>query len=101
MKLLYSSLVLPYLNYCNAIWANTYKTKLQPIVLLQKRLVRIICNVHKYELFLELGILKFFDIIELNTLSIMYHVKHDLLPINLQQYFKIGNVHCQYVTRAK
>ena len=46
LKLLYTGLVLPYLNYCNVVWAGGYRTKLKPLLLLQKRAVRVICGVH-------------------------------------------------------
>ena len=39
---LYYSLIYPYLTYGIAIWGNTYKSTLYPIVTLQKRAVRII-----------------------------------------------------------
>ena len=34
---LYCSLFLPYINYCSEIWGNTYKTKLNSIILIQKK----------------------------------------------------------------
>ena len=42
--LLYNSLILPHLNYCAIIWAHTFPTYMQTIVVLQKRAVRIIDN---------------------------------------------------------
>ena len=40
------SLVLPYLNYCNHIWGNTYKYHLSKLYILQKKAVRIITKSH-------------------------------------------------------
>ena len=45
--MIYNSLVLPYLNYCNNIWGNTYKSHLSnsfesKLYILQKKAVRII-----------------------------------------------------------
>ena len=34
---LYRSLFFPYINYCSEIWGNTYKTKLNSIILIQKK----------------------------------------------------------------
>ena len=45
---LYSTRVLPYLNYCNIIWASNKPSRINPLLLLQKRLVRIITNEYFY-----------------------------------------------------
>ena len=42
---LYYSFIYPYLIYCNVVWGNTYKTYLEKITLLQKRVIRIIAGV--------------------------------------------------------
>jgi len=42
LHLLYSSLVTPYLTYGIEIWGNTYKTRTNPIFLLQKKVIRLI-----------------------------------------------------------
>ena len=38
---LYSTLVMPYLNYCCEIWGNTYKSRIQPMHIIQNRSIRI------------------------------------------------------------
>jgi len=40
LHLLYTSLVTPYLMYGIEIWGNTYKTRTNPIFLLQKKVIR-------------------------------------------------------------
>ena len=40
--MLYKSMIPPYLNYCNLVPASRYKTGLQRIVILQKRVIRIV-----------------------------------------------------------
>ena len=42
---LYNSFVYPYLNYCIPVWGNTYESILDPLVKLQKRVIRIIAGV--------------------------------------------------------
>ena len=37
---------LPFINYCNVVQAGGYKTKLRPLQLIQKRILRIICGDH-------------------------------------------------------
>ena len=39
---LYYSLFYPYLLYCNKIWGGTYDSHLKPVLLLQKKIIRII-----------------------------------------------------------
>ena len=41
-KLLYYTLVYPYLTYCNIVWGNTFKQYLRPLMVIQKKAVRII-----------------------------------------------------------
>ena len=36
-----STLVMPYLNYCSEIWGNNYKSRMQPMQIIQKRAIRI------------------------------------------------------------
>ena len=38
---LYCTLILPYLNYCCEAWGNTYKSRIQPLYIIQKK--AIIC----------------------------------------------------------
>ena len=42
LKTLYNSLLLPYINYCNLIWASTYASYIKLLYVLQKKAVRII-----------------------------------------------------------
>ena len=91
--MLYDSLFVPYLTYCSEIWGNTYKNNINCVLLLQKKILRIVCNVdyryHSNVLFKELRILKLFDIIELKTAMIMYKANTHKLPLNIQQLFSV------------
>jgi hypothetical protein len=63
---LYYSFVYPYLLYCNLAWGGTYSSHIQPLFIIQKKVIRIINNsdylAHTDPLFQESGILKIFDI---------------------------------------
>ena len=104
MKLLYNSLFLPYIDYCSEVWANTYKTKLNCIILLQKRAIRIVANVSKYyhtnELFKQLKLLKFLDHVEYKSCVLMYRAYHVKLPIKLQSLF-IKDSNSKHCTRQQ
>ena len=62
---LYYTLVYSYPNYCNIAWCLTYPSKLNRILYLQKRIVRIICGAeylaHTAPLFRTLNILDIFN----------------------------------------
>ena len=102
MKLLYNSLFLPYIDYCSEVWGNTYVTKLNCIILLQKRAIRIVANVSKYyhtnELFKQLKLLKFLDHVKFKSGVFMYNAYHYKLPTKLQLLFNKGS-NSQHCTR--
>lgn len=88
---LYNSLILPYLYYCSMIWGNTYKSTLRPIVMLQKRVIRLIHKVgflaHTNPLFLKSKIMKFYDIVEFQSVQMLFKARHKLLPSQIQKRF--------------
>ena len=73
---LYYSLIYPYLDYCNIIWGGTATTHLNPLIILQKRAIRIINNksfrFHTNELFLSTYLLKIEDIHKYKIGTFMY-----------------------------
>jgi hypothetical protein len=64
LKLIYYALAYPYLTYGNRVWANTYPTRLQKLMNVQKKIVRLICfksyTDHCEPLFLDLKILNIY-----------------------------------------
>jgi len=58
-----------------------------------KKAIRIVCNVGYYVhtndlFFLTLQTLKFKHIVDLKTTQIMYKAKNQVLPSNIQKWFK-------------
>ena len=101
---LYNTLITPYLNYCNIIWASNYPGRLKPLEVLQKRIVRIICNADRLastsSLFKQLNLLKLQDINILQIAQFMYKYHHCLLPTEFNDYFVLNsNVH-EHNTRS-
>jgi len=97
-------MIFPYLHYYNIVWASTYPSRLEKIVVLQKKIIRIIyaCKYrdHTSNYFKELHILKFSDINFLQTALFMFNVDRQLLPTHLMKSFYQNNaVHC-YSTRS-
>ena len=66
LKSIYYSSIYPYLSYGIIIWGGTYNTHLNPLVILQKRAIRLINKqpylAHTNSLFLQNEILKLSDI---------------------------------------
>ena len=75
--ILYYSLIYPHLQYCNLVWASAMKTVVQPLFILQKKIVRIISGAgyrdHTNPIFSELGILKLDDIHRLELLKFVFN----------------------------
>ena len=105
LLMLYNTLILPYLNYCNIVWANTHRTKLKCLYLLQKRIVRIITlshyQAHSRPLFKQLNIL---DVYQLNeymcAILIFKHVNTELPKYISDMFIKNCAIHT-YNTRHK
>ena len=91
LNTLYNTLVLPYLNYCNIIWANNKPTRLKPLLLLQKRCMRIITNsvynAHSLPLFSKLNQLTIFDLNKLLIATFMFRHYSNCLPSIFSNYF--------------
>ena len=105
LLMIYNTLVVPHLTYCCEIWGNTYNTRLRDLVLLQKRAVRIIDNAdwreHSSRIFDKYKLLKLADLVEYQTLGLMYKANKGTLTMNIQSRFcKIKEVH-EYNTRSK
>ena len=67
LKNLYLSLIYPYYNYCILAWGSANKSVLHPLLLTQKKLVRIITNsdfhAHTNPLFKQPNLLKLEDLL--------------------------------------
>ncbi len=94
LKMLYSTLILPYVFYCAEIWGNTYKSRLKKLHILQKRAMRYITKSHYLAhtdiLFHDTKFLKLDEIIEYKTCLIVYKAYHNMLPVNIKSYFTIN-----------
>jgi len=89
---LYDTLVLPHLNYCNIIWASTYKTVLRRLHSLQKRFLKIchltyINKIEDYQLFQLYNKLSIYHINTLQLCKFIYSTIHGITPLCFQNYF--------------
>ena len=76
LKLIYYSVVHPYLIYGNLLWGNTFKKSIKRLEVLQKRAIRIITNFSYNEpsspLFKRANILKVSDIHQEHMATFIY-----------------------------
>ena len=104
MVLLYNSLILPHLNYCNIVWAHATNHKLHSLIVLQKRAIRICTNshprAHSAPLFASLNTLTLTDINKLHTGIFMFKFTNNLLPHSFTSFFTSLQNTYRYSTRA-
>ena len=101
--MLYNSVILPYLNYCNLVWGSSYKTNLQRIIILQKRVIRIVnkCNydAHTDPILKNLKLLKFYDINLVQLGQFVFAFKNSILPRKFENIFIRNNQIHSYNTK--
>jgi hypothetical protein len=100
---LYYSLVYPYLTYCNMIWASNYPTRLNKLVVLQKRAVRVIAGIcrgqHTSPFFYMYKLLRIEQIRCHQIGEFIYRLKNGLLPSVFDSYLQLGTDFHTYNTR--
>ena len=102
LKMIYYARAYPYLTYVNLVWGNTYPTRLQKIINVQRKIVRLICfksySDNFEPLFLDLKILNVYKINDY-LCSIFIHIyiyrlfyyRNDL-PDFYCDYFKLSKI---------
>ena len=95
LLLLYNALVLPYINYCCLVWGFTYPSYLRKLEILQKRVVRIIDNQHRFAhsdpIFQKLKLLKVQDIARQQLIIVMFRRFNKTLPAELCDLFTLAD----------
>lgn len=101
LKKIYFAFINSYLNYCNIVWASTYKSKLKKIYNKQKHACRIIFGENKYtsisHRLKEICALNIYQLNIYQTLTFMHRVKNSNCPSLFLNQFK--NVNHKYHTR--
>ena len=99
LKIIYNSLVYPYLTYCNVIWGSTYKSNISPLIKITKRVVRTMTYSHRFEhtreLFTRLNLLTYESINKYCICIFVYRSLNGLTDLpNFFQY----NMHFHNLT---
>ena len=95
---LYYALIHPFLIYGILSWANTYPSTYQPLLILQKKALRLITfskyDEHSNPLFKSLEILKIQDLAKYHIAILMYKFHNSLLPPTFSSFFtQSSNIH--------
>ena len=106
LKTLYYSFVYPFLIYCNHVWGKACPTSLKKIIMLQKKIVRIICGVNARTscdpLFDELGFLRFVDINRYLIARFMYRWYLNDVPDLFHDFFTpVSEVHSHFTRQSE
>ena len=104
--MLYKTLVEPYINYCNLVWASQHKRgNLEKILKVQKKFCRIITfsafQAHSKPLFRQLGLLSVYDIFRFQLAMFMYRCINNILPFNKSFNFVANDALYQHETRNR
>ena len=98
----YYSVIYPFLMYAVLVWGHTYKSNLYPLVILQKKAIRIMTfsryHEHTSPLFKALKLLKFFDLVYVNTASFMLQYGLGILPADFNDFFALIKDNHDYAT---
>ena len=89
---LYSSLFSPFLQYGLSVWGLTYEIYINPVFLLQKRVIKAI-SFQKFTspstpLFSDLKILKLHDLFQLKFLCFVYDCVNKISPSCFHSFFE-------------
>ena len=103
LLMLYNSLILPHIHYCNITWASVGTTILDPIYKLQNKALRI-CTNSSYvapsrPLFFKLNVLNVYDIHKFKIALLMFLVNLKLAPETIANLFRYNFEYQQYNTR--
>ena len=101
---LYYALRYPFLIYGLISWGNTYSSTTQPLVILQKRAMRMITfskyHEHSSPIFKHLNIVKLPDLVFLNIAVFMHKFHNRRLPCVFDTFFFQVNKKHNYNTRS-
>lgn len=102
---LYYTFVYPYLCYCNVVWGRAAKLYLSRLHVLQKRILRVICNVNflanSDPLFKSCNVMTIYDINTFCTALLMFKAESNMLPSCLSGIFKFqSDIHTIHTRQA-
>ena len=101
---LYNTFVLPYLNYCNIVWASANDSTLKPLIISQKRALKMVLDVPRTystkQVFTESGAFTIADIHKIQTGIFMHKYEHNILPSSFNHKYILNSGRHGYETRT-
>ena len=111
LLLIYKTLIYPNLIYCNSVWGATYVSVLKPLVVMQKKIVRVMCYRSRLDhtggIFNDLKILKIDQIVYYTRCNFIYKSIHSHNYCNLFSYYeseyntRLSNNRCLILHRSR
>ena len=103
--MLYTSLIQSYINYCIVIWGSANSCHLKPLIVLQKKAIRIISNSNFRDasapIFYQLKILPIFKVFHLNCLKFLYKcLNENRFPFIKNRLMNVNSSH-DHATRFR
>ena len=103
LKQLYYSLFYSFVSYGITVWGLTYKSLVQKIIVIQKKIFRVMTfnklNAHTNPIFIQLEFLKIEDIRQFQLLSFVYDCLNKTAPVFFHNYFTPSSERHTYNTR--
>lgn len=103
LLMLYNSFILSHISYCNIVWGNSNKIKIDSLLRLQKKALRICSHshylAHTDPLFHNFKTLKIYDIHTYQTAIFMYKTSNNTIPTPFQNIFIYNRDIHSYPTR--
>ena len=103
MKTLYYTFIYPYFTCCIIVWGSTFNSVLEPLIVLQKRAIRIVCGAqkfdHTYPLFQPSKILSLRNLYAYSTQLFLYKYYRQSLPNIFSGFFTINKTVHNHYTR--
>lgn len=97
--LLYNTLILPHLTYCNIVWANTHATHINKLVNLQNRALRICYG--SDDAVLNSNKLTIYNLYKLEVLKFVFKFQNHMLPSLFNGFFTLSMDNHNYNTRQR
>ena len=102
---MYHAFVYPYFIYCIEVWGNAKETNMDPLIKMQKRIIRVITYSHfraaTEALFIKLDILPVPKLVAHRIGLFMYKFNNNMLPKAINSQFIRNNQIHSYNTRQK
>ena len=104
LQILYSSLILPYLSYCNLVWGSTFQSSLKKLIAKQNKIIRVISGVNPRTkagpLYSRLKLLSLKDLTSYQQCIFVYQCVNKLMPDYFVDMFDINQNLYRYNTRS-